>query len=203
MWAGAFADAQCEPAVRINSSLRVRLPQRSGRGPEPTIRCGFGVGETAASEVFKNPDPVPTSTFQGEAKMSKLTYAVAVLAVLSVPAFADTNAQMLRQMPAEALTVTDWYKQDVYDPNNNKIGEVMDVLLDKSGRVTSLIIGVGGFLGAGEKDVAVPFEAVRVNKNNKNNKKFTLVMNTTKDDLKSAPGFKYDRDTTTWVPESK
>jgi hypothetical protein len=39
--------------------------------------------------------------------MSKLTYAAAVLAVLSVPAFADTNAQMLRQMPADALTVTD------------------------------------------------------------------------------------------------
>ena len=133
--------------------------------------------------------------------MSKLIYAAAVLAALSVPALADTNAQMLRQMPADALTVTDWYKQDVYDPSNNKIGEIMDVLLDKSGKVTSLIIGVGGFLGAGEKDVAVPFEAVRVT--NKNNKKFTLVMNTTKDDLKSAPGFKYDQDTTSWVPDSK
>ena len=123
--------------------------------------------------------------------MSKLIYAAAVLAALSVPALADTNAQMLRQMPADTLTVTDWYKHDVYDPSNNKIGEIMDVLLDKSGKVTSLIIGVGGFLGAGEKDVAVPFEAVRVT--TKNNKKFTLVMNTTKDDLKSAPGFKYDR----------
>jgi PRC-barrel domain len=91
--------------------------------------------------------------------MPKLTYVAVVVAALSVPALADTNVQMLRQVPADALTVTDWYKQDVYDPNNNKIGEVMDVLLDKSGKVTSLIIGVGGFLGAGEKDVAVPFDA--------------------------------------------
>jgi sporulation protein YlmC with PRC-barrel domain len=134
-------------------------------------------------------------------EMSKLAYAAAILAVVSVPAIADTNVQMLRQVPAESLTVTDWYKKDVYDSNNNKIGEVMDVLLDKSGKVTSLIIGVGGFLGAGEKDVAVPFEAVRVT--NKNNKNFTLVMNTNKDDLKSAPGFKYDRDTTSWVPDTK
>jgi sporulation protein YlmC with PRC-barrel domain len=133
--------------------------------------------------------------------MFRLSHVAAIVAVLTVPALADTSAQMLRQVPAEALTVTDWYKQDVYDPNNTKIGEVMDVLLDKSGRVTSLIVGVGGFLGAGEKDVAVPFDAVRVT--NKNNKKFTLVMNTTKDELKSAPGFKYDRDTTTWVPETK
>jgi sporulation protein YlmC with PRC-barrel domain len=131
--------------------------------------------------------------------MSKLVYTTAILAVLSVPAFADT--MMMRQMPAESVTVTDWYKQNVYDQNNNKIGEVMDVLLDKSGKVTSLILGVGGFLGAGEKDVAVPFDAVKVTNNNNN--KWYLVMNATKDELKSAPGFKYDRDSTTWVPDGK
>jgi len=135
--------------------------------------------------------------------MSKLLYAAAILAVLSGPSLADTlsNAQMLRQMPADALTVTDWYKQDVYDPNNNKIGEIMDVLVDKSGKVTSLIVGVGGFLGAGEKDVAVPFEAVHIS--NKSSNKLSLVMNATKDELKNAPGFKYDREATTWVPDTK
>lgn len=35
------------------------------------------------------------------------------------------------------------------------------------------------------------------------NNKITLVMNTTKDSLKSAPGFKYDRSTTSWVPDNK
>jgi sporulation protein YlmC with PRC-barrel domain len=52
--------------------------------------------------------------------------------------------------PAEILpgsagtTVTNFYKQNVYDPSDNKIGEVDDVLIDKEGRVTALIIGVGG-----------------------------------------------------------
>ena len=96
--------------------------------------------------------------------------------------------------------MTDWYKQDVYDPNNNKIGEIMDVLVDKSGKVTSLIVGVGGFLGVDEKDVAVPFEAIQVT--NRDNSKWRLVMNTTKNDLKGAPGFKYDRTSTTWVPDN-
>ncbi len=134
--------------------------------------------------------------------MSKLAYTAAFIAVLSIPALADTmsNARMLNQTPSDSVTVTDWYKQDVYDPNNNKIGEVMDVLVDKSGKVTSLIVGVGGFLGAGEKDVAVPFEAVQVT--NQDNSKWRLVMNTTKNDLKSAPGFKYDRNSTTWVRDN-
>jgi PRC-barrel domain len=67
----------------------------------------------------------------------------------------------------------------------------MDVLVDQSGKATALIIGVGGFLGAGEKDVAVPFNAVQFT--NKNNNKWYLVMNATKDALKDAKGFKYDR----------
>ena len=127
--------------------------------------------------------------------MSKMVYAIAIIFMLSVPAVADnttSNKRMLREMPTGSVTVTDWYKQSVYDPNDKKIGEVMDVLVDKSGRVSSLIIGVGGFLGAGEKDVAVPFDAVQIT--NKNNNKWYLVMNTTKDELKTAPGFKYDRD---------
>jgi PRC-barrel domain protein len=51
------------------------------------------------------------------------------------------------------------YKQNVYDPADNKIGEIMDVLVDRDGKVTALVVGVGGFLGMGEKDVAVPFNS--------------------------------------------
>jgi sporulation protein YlmC with PRC-barrel domain len=117
------------------------------------------------------------------------------------PAFAANDypsARMQTALPSEAMTVTDWYKQNVYDPNENKIGDIKDVLVDKSGKVVALIVGVGGFLGAGEKDVAVPFEAVHPTMKEKN---WWLVINTTKDSLRSAPGFKYDSNTTTWVPD--
>ena len=95
--------------------------------------------------------------------------------------------------------MTHWYKQNIYDPADNKIGEIMDVLLDANGKTTALVVGVGGFLGIGEKDVLVPFNAVRAT--NKDNNKWYLVMNTTKDELKNAKGFKYDRNAMTWIPE--
>jgi sporulation protein YlmC with PRC-barrel domain len=126
---------------------------------------------------------------------------VAILLTLSMPTYAASDypsATMHTSLPHEAVTVTDWYKQNVYDPNENKIGDIKDVLVDKAGKVVALIVGVGGFLGAGEKDVAVPFEAVHPTMKDK---KWWLVMNTTKDSLKSAPGFKYDSSTTTWVPD--
>jgi len=102
-------------------------------------------------------------------------------------------------IPQNAVTIADWYKQDVFDGNDNKIGQIKDVLVDKSGRINTLIIGVGGFLGIGEKDVAVPFQEVKANM--KDNKAH-LVMDATKDSLKSAPGFKYDSNATTWVPDN-
>jgi sporulation protein YlmC with PRC-barrel domain len=114
---------------------------------------------------------------------------------------AGPTAQIMTTVPQNANTVTQWYKQNVYDPSDSKIGEIMDVLMDKDGRAAALIIGVGGFLGAGEKDVAVPFNAVQVQK--RDNNKTYLVMNATKDALKSAKGFKYDRTNMVWVPEEQ
>ena len=106
----------------------------------------------------------------------------------------------MNSVPAQSVTVTDWYKQSVYDHLNSKIGEVKDVLLSSDGKVNALIIGVGGFLGMGEKDVAVPFSAV---KHETRDGKVYLTLDTTKDALKAAPGLKYDRSTTTWHPDTK
>jgi sporulation protein YlmC with PRC-barrel domain len=119
--------------------------------------------------------------------------------LISTAALAAGNAQLMSSVPASSLTVTDWYKQDVYNPSNTKIGEVMDVLVGPSGQVSTVIVGVGGFLGAGEKDVAVNFNSIQ--KTMKDNKVY-LTMDTTKDALKNAPGFKYDSTKTTWVPDT-
>jgi sporulation protein YlmC with PRC-barrel domain len=107
-------------------------------------------------------------------------------------------ASTMPTVPGDSWTVTNYYKQSVYDPKQTKIGEVEDVLVDKGGKVTALIIGVGGFLGAGEKDVAVPFAAV---KSSKKDDKWWLTLDETKDSLKNAVGYKYDRASTTWVAE--
>jgi sporulation protein YlmC with PRC-barrel domain len=109
------------------------------------------------------------------------------------------HAEVLSSVPT-GVTVTDWYKQSVYDPSDAKIGEVKDVLVSQDGKINALVVGVGGFLGAGEKDVAVPFGAI---KHTEKNSKVYLTMDTTKDALKSAPGFKYDKNTTKWVPDKK
>jgi hypothetical protein len=48
----------------------------------------------------------------------------------------------------------------VYDSNNKSVGKIDDILLDHSGQVKAIVIGVGGFLGIGKKDVAVPYGSI-------------------------------------------
>ena len=50
---------------------------------------------------------------------------------------------------------------NVYNDANEKIGDINDVILDKSGKTSKVILGVGGFLGMGEYTIAVPFEKLK------------------------------------------
>jgi sporulation protein YlmC with PRC-barrel domain len=127
--------------------------------------------------------------------MRKTIIAAAAIVALSSTAF----GKVLPSVP-ESVTVTDYYKQNVYDPSDKKIGEIKDVLISNDGKIAAFIVEVGGFIGAGAKDVAVPFSDV---KGTKKNDKWYLTMNADKDELKNAPGLTYDRNTTRWVPEKK
>ena len=137
----------------------------------------------------------------------KLVIAAAVATTVTAAAFAQQTittgaaipitTQVLTTLPQGVTTVTNYYKQNVYDPSDAKIGEISDVLLNKEGKVDAFMIAVGGFLGVGEKDVAVPFDAVH---GTEKNGKWYLTMNATKDALKNARGYKFDRAKSTWEP---
>jgi sporulation protein YlmC with PRC-barrel domain len=50
---------------------------------------------------------------------------------------------------------------NVYNDNNEKIGDIEEVIIDRSGKVDNVVLGVGGFLGMGEHYVAVPMEKLK------------------------------------------
>ncbi|MGO4387583.1 PRC-barrel domain-containing protein [Microvirga sp. 2YAF29] len=50
---------------------------------------------------------------------------------------------------------------NVYNNNNEKIGDISELLVDQNGKIEAVVIGVGGFLGMGEHDVAVPFDQIK------------------------------------------
>lgn len=118
----------------------------------------------------------------------------AMFPMLSATAPAFAAADIMTSVPA-GKTIKDYYNQNVYDRSNNKIGSIDDVLVSDNGQITAFMVGVGGFLGAGTKDVAVPFTAVRAEMKDGS---WYLTMDATKDQLKSAPGYTNEKDK--WVP---
>jgi sporulation protein YlmC with PRC-barrel domain len=110
---------------------------------------------------------------------------------------------------------------NVYNDKNEKLGDINEILLDKSGKVDGVVIGVGGFLGMGEHDIKVEMsklkfvnEPVRTSATTtttttgassrpaattttaSNDHKWypdhAILSGATKDSLKSMPQFKYD-----------
>lgn len=75
---------------------------------------------------------------------------------------------------------------DIKNAQNEKVGEVQAVQLDSAGKVRNLIVGVGGFLGLGERAVALQPSAVTVADNGD-----TIRTTLTKDQLKAMPEYQY------------
>ncbi len=73
----------------------------------------------------------------------------------------------------------------VYNDNNEKIGDVNDVIFSRNNSASFVVIGVGGFLGMGEHDVAVPLSRIK-----HDNDKLILA-GATKEALKKMPEFRY------------
>lgn len=82
---------------------------------------------------------------------------------------------------------SDIYKAGVYDNSQQKIGEIKDLVIDKDlGTISAAVIGIGGFLGIGEKDAAIPFKDLKVASSEG---KDWLVLNETREQLQKTPTY--------------
>ncbi|MBB3996338.1 PRC-barrel domain-containing protein [Aureimonas pseudogalii] len=86
-------------------------------------------------------------------------------------------------MPMSHLA-SDLDDKDVYGANNEKIGEIEDLVVNSDGTVAAAVVEVGGFLGVGEKDVLIGFNALQMTMDG--NRMRITVPELTKDSLTSA-----------------
>jgi sporulation protein YlmC with PRC-barrel domain len=105
--------------------------------------------------------------------------------------------------PAAKSTGTQWYSHQADDVRaskligtkvvnaaNETVGDVNEVVLTKDGKVAAVILGIGGFLGMGEREVAVNFSSIKMGRDQSNN--LLLTVDVTKEGLKSAPAWRWD-----------
>jgi sporulation protein YlmC with PRC-barrel domain len=116
--------------------------------------------------------------------------AAAALMIALTPAAAQTTesapiAFVERQTDAEMLG-TDFINTPVTTKDGQKIGTISNLVFDQTGRIELAVIGVGGFLGVGSKDVAVPFDSVKLAIVGNQH---VFVIDATKETLKAAPTY--------------
>jgi sporulation protein YlmC with PRC-barrel domain len=106
----------------------------------------------------------------------------------STPIAAERGA-ISTQKPDEWLMSKQLKGMSVLGTDGTKLGSVDDVLMDRNGSVKALVIGVGGFLGIGAKEVALPFKQFQVVPGT-DGKADVLTLSMTKEQLKDAEEFK-------------
>ncbi|MFZ0568868.1 MAG: PRC-barrel domain-containing protein [Rhodomicrobium sp.] len=97
----------------------------------------------------------------------------------------NANEFMTNEAPNAWLVGNLWNKS-VYNQSGKQIGDLKDVLIAPDGKIQALVIGVGGFLGLGEKNVAVDYNYLEKNGSIKPNR---ITLNMTEQELRSAPTF--------------
>lgn len=98
---------------------------------------------------------------------------------------AAANKFMTNSAPNQWLVGTLWNKA-VYDKSGKSIGDLKDVVVGPDGKIEALVIGVGGFLGLGEKSIAIDYDYVGKNGSITPNR---ITLNMSEQDLRSAPTF--------------
>ncbi|MGH6824353.1 PRC-barrel domain-containing protein [Methyloceanibacter sp.] len=100
----------------------------------------------------------------------------------------EQTAQFLTEQKSDDLLASKIIGKPAVNSQDEAIGDVNDLVTDRSGKIVAALIGVGGFLGIGEKDVAVRFEDLKLTSDDNNTVK--VVLNISKDVLASAPSYK-------------
>lgn len=140
--------------------------------------------------------------------MNRTLTAAALAVVLAAPAFAQTATPPAATAPAASQSssssagfvasqqTTDWRGSKligatVYGSDNASIGEISDLMVASDGKINAAVIGVGGFLGVGAKNVAVPFDKLNVTRKPDTAAIDKITVSFTKDELKNAPTFAF------------
>lgn len=86
--------------------------------------------------------------------------------------------------------------KSVYNENDEKVGDIKDLVMSSDNKVTHVILGVGGFVGVGEHPVAIPIDEIK-----ESGDKLTL-QGYTKDQLKEMPAYEYPKEAPAPAPAS-
>jgi sporulation protein YlmC with PRC-barrel domain len=138
----------------------------------------------------------PASPAAPAAQSDTMTKPAAGMTGTTSAAGAGMTGEYLTEQAQNQISANDYIGKSIYNGEDKSIGSVTDLILEENGGIVAAVVGVGGFLGMGQKDVAVPMDKITVTREADSND-IRLTTTETVDALKAAPEFKTldDQDT--------
>lgn len=99
---------------------------------------------------------------------------------------ASSSGRFTTSQSQDQWLVGNLWNKKVYNASGQSIGDLKDVLVDHDGKVVAVVVGVGGFLGLGEKNVAVDYSFLKQNGGITGDR---VVLGMSEQDLRNAPDF--------------
>jgi sporulation protein YlmC with PRC-barrel domain len=99
----------------------------------------------------------------------------------------SANQGYISSAPANGMQASDLIGAEVKTTGNENVGPVEDLIIDQNGQIAAIVVSVGGFLGMGEKNVAIGWDQVTASRTADEQE---LRVNLTRGELGSAPEFK-------------
>jgi len=130
-------------------------------------------------------------------------FVAGALALMALPVSQPARAQaqnaeaavsFVTAQPANEWLARVFLGAAVENAAGERVGDVNDLMFDRSGQISTVVLGVGGFLGMGEKNVAIPFSSLTYTTGKNGARVINVAL--TKDTLNLAPAFKATEKTT-------
>lgn len=144
---------------------------------------------------------------------SFLAVALLSTAVVGGAAFAQSAQPADRAAPAATAHLADkmmlkdnWRASklmglNVYNEANEKLGDINELLVDKNGKINAVVIGIGGFLGMGEHDIAVSMDKLKFVEEPVRTSSTSNTTTTRETTTGAASTTTTNRNTNDWVPD--
>ncbi|MGR3795116.1 PRC-barrel domain-containing protein [Vannielia sp. SX4] len=197
--AGAEVEAAGEEAEQEMAEAGAEVEAAGEEASEEMAEAGAEVeaaADEAGEEMAEGAEATEEATDEaltaGDATEESLETDATETDMAEAPAEEGSMEGFTRDGYAEVM-VTELSSDDlsglaVYDPNDNRVGEISEVLISSDGMVTDAVIDVGGFLGIGEKPVAISFKGISLQKEAEGDD-LRAYVNTTEEQLKSFPEY--------------
>jgi hypothetical protein len=173
----AQPQAQTQEPAQTDTQMQAPAQTDTQQAQEPAQTDTQQAQEPAETDTQQAQEPAETDTQQAQEP-------------------AETDEQQAAA-PAEGVISrqeegswmgTDLIGATVYSPQDEEIGDISDLIIMEDGTVQGVVIGVGGFLGIGEKKVGVGLQSLSMTEDEGGEMK--IVLNSTKEELEAAADFK-------------